>query len=115
MKKIGAFEICMFRHWVEVWNGIPPEAHPRAQAYTKLFFDEQVVRLCFDNKALDVPIIVHECIHAADFILDNIGAKMGTSNTNSEVRAYMATFIFENVTAILKKQEGTKCEKRKPK
>lgn len=113
MKKLDGFEIFMFRHAVEVWDGIPPEAHPRALAYTKLFFDEQIVRMCFDVKDIDVPMIVHECIHATDFILDNIGARMGTGVCDSEVRAYIATFIFEKVSEILKKQEGVKCEKRK--
>lgn len=42
-------------------------------------------------------LIVHECSHAVDLILDHHGVPLNVENT--EVRAYMLQRLFEDVTA----------------
>lgn len=50
---------------------------------------------------------MHECVHAADFILDNIGADMGCNPNDSEIRAYLAEYIFCKVEVILGRMKET--------
>lgn len=102
MKRIGKFEIDVFKHGVEVYVGdLPDECHAAARAYTELLTDERLVKIYLQSKNEYVFYIMHECIHAADFILNNVGANMDTKPDDSEVRAYLAEYIYCKVGCIL--------------
>lgn len=104
MRKIGKFEIEVFKHGVELWVGGMPEsanAKPTTRAYTELTIDEQLVRIYLLTKDEYDFYVMHECIHAADFILNNIGANMNTNPDDSEIRAYLAEYIYCRVGCIL--------------
>lgn len=102
MKKIGAFEIDLFKHGVEVYVGdLPDECHAAARAYTELLIDERLIKLYLLSKDEYDFYIMHECVHAADFILMNIGANMDTKPDCSEIRAYLTEYIYCKVGQIL--------------
>jgi len=103
-KKVGAFEIDVFKHGVEVYVGdLPDECSKTARAYCTLFIDERLVKIYLLSKDEYEFYIMHECIHAADFILNNIGANLDTKPDDSEVRAYLAEYIYCKVGCILGK------------
>lgn len=102
MKRIGKFEIDVFKHGVELWvGGMPESAKAQARAYTELTIDKQLVCIYLLSKDEYDFYIMHECIHAADFILNNIGANMDTSPDCSEIRAYLAEYIYYKIGQIL--------------
>lgn len=101
MKRIGKFEIDVFKHGVELYIGLPPEAQTTTEAYCELIDGEQLIKIYLKDKNAYVGYIMHECIHAADFILDHIGAHLATSADDSEVRANLAEYIFGKVGCIL--------------
>ena len=102
MKRIGKFEIDVFKHGVELWvGGMPESAKPQARAYTELTTDKQLVCIYLLSKDEYDFYIMHECIHAADFILNNIGANMDTNPDCSEIRAYLAEYIYCKIGQIL--------------
>lgn len=104
MKRIGKFEIDVFKHGVEVYVGdLPDECSKTARAYCTLFIDERLVKIYLLSKDEYEFYIMHECIHAADFILNNIGANLDTKPDNSEVRAYLAEYIYCKVGCVLGK------------
>lgn len=101
-KKVGAFEIDVFKHGVEVYVGdLPDECHAAARAYTELLIDERLIKLYLLSKDEYDFYIMHECIHAADFILYAIGANMGCTPDDSEVRAYLAEHIYNKTAQAL--------------
>lgn len=101
-KRIGTFEIDVFKHGVEVYVGdLPDECQKSARAYCTLFIDERLVKIYLLSKNEYDFYIMHECIHAADFILNNMGANMDTKPDASEVRAYLAEYIYCKVGCIL--------------
>lgn len=104
MKPFGKFEIDIFKHGVEVYIGeLPDECHKAARAYCNLLVDKRLVQLYFLSKDEYDFYKMHECIHAADFILNNIGANMDTKPDNSEVRACLAEYIYCKVGQVLGK------------
>lgn len=112
MKQIGSFEIPVFKHGVKIFIGLPDELRPNAAAHTEILFDEQLVNLYFKSRNTELHYVMHECIHAADFILNSIGANMGTNANDSEVRAYLAEYIFSMVGVKLgyaKKEKKNGC------
>ena len=101
-KRIGKFEIDVFKHGVEVYVGdLPDECHAAARAYTELLIDERLIKLYLLSKDEYDFYIMHECVHAADFIVNNIGANMDTKPDASEVRAYLAEYIYCKVGCVL--------------
>lgn len=109
MRKIGKFEIEVFKHGVEVYVGkLPDECTAAARAYTVLLIDERLVKIYLLSRNEYDFYIMHECIHAADFILNNIGANMDTKPDNSEIRAYLAENIYCRVGCVL-----GRCKKQK--
>ena len=104
MKPFGKFEIDIFKHGIEVYIGnLPEECHNASRAYTELLVNERLVRLFFLSKDEYDFYIMHECIHAADFILNNIGANMDTKPDDSEIRAYLTEYIYCKVGQVLGK------------
>lgn len=102
MKKIGAFEIDVFKHGVEVYIGeLPDDVHKAARAYCELLIDERLIKLYLLSKDEYDFYILHECVHAADFILNNIGANMDTKPECSEIRAYLTEYIYCKVGKVL--------------
>ena len=101
MKRLGGFEIDVFKHGVDVYVGLPSDTKSTAEARCDIIMDEQQVNIYLKGKDCFTGYVMHECIHAADFILNNIGADMGTNPNDSEVRAYMAEYIFCKVGCIL--------------
>lgn len=97
MKQIGSFEIDVFKHGVKVFVGFPDDDKPNETGRCEVFMDKQLVHLYFKDKQPPTHIIMHECIHAADFILYNIGANMDAKPDNSEIRAYLAEYIYSMV------------------
>ena len=113
MKRIGGFEIDIFKHGVDVYTGLPEDCAKNAKAYCEIVLDKQQVNIYLKEKDYFTGYVMHECIHAADFILKNIGADMGTNPNDSEVRAYLAEYIFCKVGCILgimkyKSRKGSK-------
>lgn len=101
MKRIGKFEIDVFKHGVELYIGLPPEAQTTTEAYCELIDGEQLIKIYLKDKNAYVGYIMHECVHAADFILNNIGANMGTDPDQSEIRAYLTEYIYCKVGWVL--------------
>ena len=101
MKRLGGFEIGVFKHGVDVYVGLPEDCAKNAAGYCEIVLDEQQVKIFLKEKDCFAGYVMHECVHAADFILKNIGADMGTNPNDSEVRAYMAEYIFCKVGCIL--------------
>lgn len=97
MKQIGSFEIDVFKHGVKIFVGLPDTDKPNETGRCEVFMDKQLVHLYFKDKQPPTHIIMHECIHAADFILYNIGANMNTKADCSEIRAYLAEYIYSMV------------------
>ena len=98
MNQIGSFEIDVFQHGIKIFVGFPDEDNkPNQEGRCEVFMDKQLVHLYFKDKQPQTHIIMHECIHAADFILNGIGADMGTNPNDSEVRAYLAEYIYSMV------------------
>lgn len=101
-KKLGAFEIDIFKHGVEVYIGdMPDGAHSATRAYCELLPDERLIKLYLLSKLEYDFYILHECVHAADFILHNIGANMGTDPDQSEIRAYLTEYIYCKIGWLL--------------
>lgn len=104
MKKFGSFEIDVFKHGVEVYVGkLPDECHKAARAYTELLLEERLVKFYFLSKDEYDFYIMHECIHATDFILENIGANMDCKPDCSEIRAYLAEYIYCRIQQLFGK------------
>ena len=101
MKQIGQFEIDVFKHAVYVYIGMPEGTPQIAQARCSLPAGSQHVEIYIRDKSAFQGYVMHECVHAADFILDNIGAYMGTDPNSSEIRAYLAEYIFCKTECIL--------------
>ena len=101
MKRLGGFEIDVFKHGVDVYVGLPSDTKNTEEARCDIIIDEQQVNIYLKEKDCFTGYIMHECVHAADFILENIGAGMGTNPNDSEVRAYLAEYIFCEVGCIL--------------
>lgn len=102
IRKIGKFEIDLYKHGIELYIGdMPEETHPSARAYTELLIEERLVKIYLQSKKEFDFYIMHECIHAADFILHNIGANIDCSPNNSEIRAYLAEYIYCCIGTIL--------------
>ena len=101
MKRLGGFEIDIFKHGVNVYIGLPEECKKNAEGYCEITLDKQQVNIYLKEKDCFTGYIMHESVHAADFILNNIGADMGTNPNDSEVRAYLAEYIFSKVGCIL--------------
>ena len=112
MKQIGSFEIDVFKHGVKVFVGLPSDyAKNTTEGRCEIIIDKQQVNIYLKEKDCFTGYVMHECVHTADFILSNIGADMGTNPSDSEVRAYLAEYIFCKVGCIL----GTmKHKPRKP-
>lgn len=101
MKKLGRFEIPIYKHLVMLYLGLPDDARPNTSAYCVLEKDKQAVGIYVSEKST-WPDVVHEIVHAADFILINIGADMGCAPGDSEVRAYLVGFMTEKIEKIQK-------------
>lgn len=101
MKQLGGFEIDVFKHGVDVYVGLPEYCAKNVEARCDIIIDKQQVNIYLKEKDCFTGYIMHECIHAADLILNNIGADMGTNPNDSEVRAYLAEYIFCKVGCIL--------------
>lgn len=54
-----------------------------------------------DNKYFDESVIVHECVHAANRILNAVGVK--ADYLNDEAQTYLIDWIFKEVKKFLKK------------
>lgn len=116
MKRIGKFEIDVFKHGVEIYVGdLPDECPASARAYCELLIDERLVKLYLLSKDEYDFYVMHECIHAADFILHNIGANMDSKPDNSEVRAYLTEYIYCKVGCVLGRIKQDKKNKQKDK
>ena len=102
IEKQGEFEIDIFKHGFEVYTGgLPDGVHNAACAYCELLPDERLIKLYLLHNTEYDYYILHECVHAADFILNNIGANMGTDPDQSEIRAYLAEYIYCKVGCVL--------------
>lgn len=102
MKRLGGFEIDVFKHGVDVYVGLPSDCtKSTVEAHCEIIIDKQQVNIYLKEKDCFTGYVMHECIHAADFILNNIGADMGTNPNDSEVRACLAEYIFCKVGCIL--------------
>ena len=101
MRKLGQFEVDVFKHAVYVYIGMPDGVPNNAQARCVLPAGSQHIELYIRDKNAFQGYVMHECVHAADFILDNIGAYMGTDANGSEVRAYLAEYIFCRTECLL--------------
>ena len=97
MKQIGSFEIDVFNHSVDVYIGLPEDCAKNVKAHCEIITDKQQVNIYLKEKDCFTGHVMHECVHAADFILNNIGADMGTNPNDSEVRAYLAEYIYSMV------------------
>jgi hypothetical protein len=56
----------------------------------------KVVTMWFSNYD-DLPVVVHECVHAANFVFDYICHNQGTDN--DEPMAYLTEWIFKQALA----------------
>lgn len=101
MKRLGGFEIDVFKHAVDVFVGLPEDCAKNVKGYCEIILDKQQVNIYLKEKDCFTGYVMHECVHAADFILKNIGADMGTNPNDSEVRANLAEYIFCKVGCIL--------------
>ena len=102
MKQVGGFEIPLYKHAVKVFVGLPDDVPQHHAAHTEIFPDKQLVHIYIkDPNDFYVGYTMHECIHAADFILYAIGADMGCSPDDSEVRAYLAEYIYNKTAQAL--------------
>lgn len=101
MKRIGQFEVDVFKHAVYVYIGVPDGTPVNAQARCVMPANSQHIEIYIRDKSAFQGYIMHECVHAADFILDNIGAYMGTDANSSEIRAYLAEYIFCKTECLL--------------
>ena len=116
MKQIGSFEVDAFKHGVKVFVGLPPDyAKNTIEGRCEIIIDKQQVNIYLREKDCFTGYVMHECVHAADFILDNIGAGMGTNPNDSEVRAYLAEYIFCKVGCILGTMKYKPCKLSKKK
>lgn len=107
IKKIGAFEVDVFKHAVYVYIGMPDGVPLNAQAHCSMPVGSQHIELYIRDKKAFQGYVMHECVHAADFILDNIGAYMGTDANSSEIRAYLAEYIFCKTECVLGRMKET--------
>lgn len=103
MKEIGSFNIEVFKHKVIVYSGLPNYVSKKTIGRCEIDPDKMQVEIYLHPK-IYLSEIAHECVHCADFILHNIGAKLETSPSESEVRSYLVEHILENVQKILKKK-----------
>lgn len=97
MKQIGSFEIDVFKHGVKIFVGFPDDDKSNEVGRCEAFMDKQLVHLYFKDKQPPTHVIMHECIHAADFILYNIGETANATTDCGEVRAYLAEYIYSMV------------------
>lgn len=65
----------------------------RAAAYWKVAHKEDEGEAFFAIWAPDLPGLVHECVHAANGILDHVGVEV--SLDNDEAQAYLVEDLFE--------------------
>lgn len=107
MKVLGKFVVDVFKHAVVVYDGLPEYAKNNAQARCEFASDSQQIDVYIKGKDAFEGYIMHECVHAADFILNNIGADMGTTPSDSEIRAYLAEYIFCKINVILGRMKET--------
>ena len=107
LKRIGQFEVDVYKHAVYVYIGMPDGVPNNAQAHCSMPVGSQHIEIYVRNKSAFQGYVMHECIHAADFILDNIGAYMGTDANSSEIRAYLAEYIFCKTECILGRMKET--------
>lgn len=101
MKILGKFVVDVFKHCVVVHEGLPAWVKGNVQARCDFESGTQQIDIYVTNKDAFQGYVMHECVHAADFILNNIGADMGTNPNDSEVRAYLAEYIFCKVGVVL--------------
>lgn len=101
MKTLGKFVVDVFKHCVVVHEGLPDWVKGNVQARCEFESGTQQIDIYVTNKDAFQGYVMHECVHAADFILNNIGADMGTNPNDSEVRAYLAEYIFCKVGVVL--------------
>jgi len=107
MKILGKFVVDVFKHVVVVYDGLPEYVKKNAQARCETSSDSQQIDIYVKGKDAFTGYVMHECIHAADFILNNIGADMGTSPSDSEIRAYLAEYIYCQTECILGRMKAT--------
>lgn len=97
--ELGDFTVDLYKTHIVLYHGISKEfAKDGRVACCEC--DVGRVNIYFEDRHPGLGYIVHECTHAADFILDTIGAEMGTSQADSEVRAYLLEYIFSQVCVI---------------
>lgn len=101
MKLLGKFGVDVYKHAVFVYEGLPEHVYKNVQARCEYEVGGQYINIYVKNKNAFFGYLVHECVHAADFILNNIGADMGTNPNDSEIRAYLAEYIFCKVGVVL--------------
>lgn len=103
MKQVGEFEIPLYKHAVKVFVGMPDELPQQHAAHTEMFPDKQLVHIYVKDPKdfFCMGYTMHECIHAADFILYTIGANMSCTPDDSEVRAYLAEYIYNKTAQAL--------------
>lgn len=109
-KKIGSFIVDVYDFQITLFVGLPEDMKPNTAAYAEWYTNTKTVNI-YLKEDYWIGNLMHECIHAADFILNGIGADMGTNPNDSEVRAYLATYIFGKCGCLL----GTTKEKKKGK
>lgn len=114
MKLLGSFEVEVFKHKVNVYIGLPETCTTNVVGHCMIVPVEQEINIYLDSKECFTGYVMHECVHAADFILNNIGADMGTNPNDSEVRAYLSEYIF-CMTGCLLGRVKKKTVKRKSK
>ena len=107
MKILGKFVVDVFKHAVVVYDGMPEYAKKNAQARCEFAPDSQQIDIYVKGKDAFTGYVMHECVHAADFILNNIGADMGTSPSDSAIRAYLAEYIYCQTECILGRMKAT--------
>ena len=107
MKVLGKFTVDVFKHAVVVYEGLPDYAKKNAQARCEFASDSQQIDIYVKGKDAFAGYVMHECVHAADFILNNIGADMGTNPSDSEIRAYLAEYIYCQTECILGRMKAT--------
>lgn len=107
MRKLGQFDICVFKHTVFVFQGLPDGLSNRVQAHCEYEPGQQYINIYVKDKNAFQGYVMHECVHAADFILNNIGADMGCNPSDSEIRAYLAEYIFCKTECVLGNMKET--------
>lgn len=100
-KQIGKVEVPIYKHGIYVYIGMPDDVQPQEQARCQIVYAEQRINMYFKSIDTHSENIIHEIVHAVDFILFAVGANIDCTKESSEIRAYLTGYIWNRVGTIM--------------